>query len=196
MKLAPKDIGESVGESISAITGLLTDFPGTMKTLTVQFTETAKSWGDALVTGFMDSIASLWPSLQEWVQEVIDSLLTFSISWKDIGKRWIQSLLDGFMELSTNITEFFSGLFSGLAKSGGNSGVDGSHANGLAYVPYDGYIAELHEGERVLTAEENKNYTTSSSPTFIQNIYSDTTVDRYTLKKDTEDLLAWGGVKV
>lgn len=34
--------------------------------------------------------------------------------------------------------------------------VDGSHAGGLAYVPYDGYIAELHKGERVLTAEENR----------------------------------------
>lgn len=37
-------------------------------------------------------------------------------------------------------------------------GVDGSHANGLAYVPYDGYTAELHEGERVLTAAESRAY--------------------------------------
>lgn len=32
---------------------------------------------------------------------------------------------------------------------------DGSHANGLAYVPFDGYRAELHEGERVLTRAES-----------------------------------------
>lgn len=32
--------------------------------------------------------------------------------------------------------------------------VSGSHREGLDYVPYDGYIAELHRGERVLTAEE------------------------------------------
>lgn len=37
-------------------------------------------------------------------------------------------------------------------------GIDGSHKNGLKNVPYDGYIAELHKGERVLTAPENQGY--------------------------------------
>jgi hypothetical protein len=32
--------------------------------------------------------------------------------------------------------------------------INGSHANGLDYVPFDGYVAELHRGERVQTAEE------------------------------------------
>jgi len=35
---------------------------------------------------------------------------------------------------------------------------DGSHANGLSYVPKDNYKANLHEGERVLTRQENINY--------------------------------------
>lgn len=42
--------------------------------------------------------------------------------------------------------------------------IDGSHANGLANVPFDGYIGELHKGERVLTAEENKNYSRGYTP--------------------------------
>jgi hypothetical protein len=33
--------------------------------------------------------------------------------------------------------------------------IDGSHAGGLASVPYDGYIAELHKGERVVPASQN-----------------------------------------
>lgn len=48
--------------------------------------------------------------------------------------------------------------------------LDGSHANGLSYVPFDGYIAELHKGERVLTAQENKSYnegSTGGGDTFI-----------------------------
>ena len=32
------------------------------------------------------------------------------------------------------------------------------HAAGINYVPYNGYNAVLHEGERVLTASENRNY--------------------------------------
>ena len=32
-------------------------------------------------------------------------------------------------------------------------------ANGLPFVPWDGYIAMLHRGERVLTASQNRNYT-------------------------------------
>ena len=35
--------------------------------------------------------------------------------------------------------------------------INGSHANGLANVPFDGYIAELYKGERVMTAQENNN---------------------------------------
>lgn len=40
-----------------------------------------------------------------------------------------------------------SGMFSGFG-----------HAAGLSYVPYDNYPALLHEGERVLTARENRGY--------------------------------------
>lgn len=35
-------------------------------------------------------------------------------------------------------------------------GLDGSFATGLDYVPFNGFLAELHEGEGILTAEENR----------------------------------------
>lgn len=43
-----------------------------------------------------------------------------------------------------------------VVQTGPDSGyiTNGSHANGLAYVPFDGYIAELHEGEQILTKAE------------------------------------------
>ncbi|MNV45163.1 hypothetical protein D3C71_1369500 [compost metagenome] len=43
--------------------------------------------------------------------------------------------------------------------------INGSHADGLGNVPFDGYIAELHKDERVLTAPENKAYSSGSPET-------------------------------
>lgn len=64
-----------------------------------------------------------------------------------------------------------------LAKSGGFSlsGMLGSalswagslftpHATGLDYVPYDGYPALLHEGEKVLTKNEARGERSSAQP--------------------------------
>ena len=44
------------------------------------------------------------------------------------------------------------------APNGGGGGNVPGHADGLAYVPYDNYLARLHEGERVLTKEENAEF--------------------------------------
>ena len=43
--------------------------------------------------------------------------------------------------------------------AGGEGGNIPGHADGLSYVPYDNYLARLHQGERVLTKEENEEYT-------------------------------------
>jgi len=43
---------------------------------------------------------------------------------------------------------------AGMGGSGTTLTIDGSHQNGLDMVPYDGYVAELHAGERVQTAEQ------------------------------------------
>ena len=51
-----------------------------------------------------------------------------------------------------------SGYGVNIAFGAGNFGylLDGEHETGLDYVPFDGYLAGLHEGEGILTAEENR----------------------------------------
>lgn len=41
---------------------------------------------------------------------------------------------------------------SGVGRMSGGARVNGSHATGLDYVPYDGYLAELHKGEMILNS--------------------------------------------
>ena len=53
-------------------------------------------------------------------------------------------------QVSTGLS--FGGLLRGFVTS--TFAVNGSHATGLDYVPFNNYIAQLHEGESILTAEE------------------------------------------
>ena len=53
---------------------------------------------------------------------------------------------------SGSFEEILGNSQSVLRQHSGN--VDGSHAGGLESVPFDGYIAELHKGERVQTASQ------------------------------------------
>ena len=52
------------------------------------------------------------------------------------------------------------------AIAGALAGLLPGHANGLPFVPSDGYLAVLHKGERVMTASENRHYTYNNNTYF------------------------------
>lgn len=88
-----------------------------------------------------DAVAWLIEKIQgaiQWLKDLNDRISN-SEEWKDFttGKHTpssdYQALLDSYK-------------------------IDGSHAAGLYRVPYDGYVAELHRGERVLTSGEADAY--------------------------------------
>ena len=85
------------------------------------------------------------------------------------GQEIDQAIIDGLSDKEAEIYRKVSGIvremeriFSSASLSVGT--VDGSHAGGLPYVPFDGYVAELHQGERVLTKEEAQDYIARSIP--------------------------------
>ena len=69
----------------------------------------------------------------------------------------VQAAVDSIEEQLNRLSNF------GMTFSFGEGGfqfmfgpLDGEHETGLDYVPFDGYLAGLHEGEGILTAEENR----------------------------------------
>lgn len=99
-------------------------------------------------------VADVVAAVKEKIQQFIN-----------IGKEVVDKIKQGISDAWASLTEWFTGLWDSLfggrnvnvnvnGNATGAVPVNGSHASGLDYVPFDGYIAELHRGEMVVPAEE------------------------------------------
>ncbi len=97
------------------------------------------SWDSSV--GLIENLKNVFLGLFAFIPQQFDLILD---SVKNVGTKLGEVPIIGALLKKFNI--------------GVDAKVDGSHRNGLDYVPHDGYIAELHKGERVLTAEENQSF--------------------------------------
>ena len=105
--------------------------------------EIVDTW-EAYFARIWDSIKSVFDDATDVGSQIIADIQEgISNAWEGL-KRWFKNLWDGL----------FGNLTADVTVNGNNGGTDGSHASGLDYVPFDGYIAELHRGEMVVPAAE------------------------------------------
>lgn len=121
----------------------------------------------ALISGIIDNLPQLLTTGAELLMELVDSFSAAAGDFQKVGSEIINKLLeglkaawDGVISWGMAVFDAFKGIFSGginVDIHGSTSGAAGSipgHAMGLDYVPYDNYLARLHQGEAVLTAQE------------------------------------------
>ena len=126
----------------------------------------------AIANFFTETIPNAFQSMIDWISDGISSFV-------DMGQQIVDSIMSGISAAWDGLVSWFNGIWDSLfggrnvdvnVNAGAtSSGVNGSHAGGLNYVPFDGYIAELHKGERVLTREEANEYNRGEKPQI--NIY-------------------------
>ncbi|MGI4856761.1 MAG: phage tail length tape measure family protein [Janthinobacterium lividum] len=74
----------------------------------------------------------------------------------------LKKMVDGILDIDAHIVDLPAVIAAHRSGRPVGDRVNGSHAGGLRRVPFDGYIAELHRDERVLTAGEAKRFDAAS----------------------------------
>ena len=148
-----------------------------------------------------DAFSQVWDAIMSWfngaindpvgtVESIAGDLFNagasiFNSLWEGLKSIWegITSWVEDCVSWISEKVQFWRDQSNKVAQSSGSS--NGSHASGLDYVPFDGYRATLHQGERVLTQEENKRYNNgyrSGGDTF--NFYSPEAIDAVTAARE------------
>lgn len=116
---------------------------------------------DAVLSG---DFQSAWESIQGIFEGAFDFFST-------VGQNVVGGIKGGIAAVWGGLVSFVQGLWDGIksifvinaSDVKNNTGSDGSHAGGMDYVPYNNYVANLHRGEMVLTADEADAYRRGNS---------------------------------
>lgn len=169
----------SIGSEI--LTGIYNGIVGSVRNLyeaakTIILTLAENIIGSENLEKIISLGADLINALAEGIENVVAELVS-------VGEKVVESIKSGIKSAWSGLVSWFNSLWNSLfgnrtvnvTVNKKSTGSTKSNANGISYVPYDGYYSVLHEGERVLTAEENKEYNSgttgnTSGITIIQNI--------------------------
>lgn len=125
-----------------------------------------------MLIAFVEGVSEHLPDIMLAAASIVETLLTYFIEHlpdivdgaMQMGDAVIDGIIDGISAAWDSLVSWFNGLWDSLFGNRSvnvdvnGSKVNGSHAGGLDYVPFNNYVANLHRGEMVLTAREAESY--------------------------------------
>lgn len=127
-----------------------------------------------LITGVFSTIDAVlsgdFQGAWESIQGIFEGVFGF---FSTVGQNAVEGIKGGIAAVWNGLVSFVQGLWDGIksifvinaSDVKNNTGSDGSHAGGMDYVPYNNYVANLHRGEMVLTADEADEYRKGTAKT-------------------------------
>lgn len=123
---------------------------------------------------FLDSFEEDWEGSTGGILNILQEAIDEAVSGQNLKAPGVEP------ELSPSAQSILQGELDGMhlrvPVMPDLSSIDGTHANGLPFVPFDGYIAALHKGERVVPANQNKNYSATSN-LYVESMYMNNGTD-------------------
>lgn len=146
---------------------------------------------------FWDGAKSIWEQIVTWISEswnsVVDTVTNFGQNLYDAGASIFSSFWDGLVSVWESIASWVSekvswianALSSALGSVSSHTHSSGSYATGIDYIPSDRYV-KVHEGEAILSKEQNRNRNNSVNGSFSVPIVLDVTnkIDGMTLARN------------
>lgn len=145
-----------------------------------------------LISGILNSVGILLESVDEIIETFKTAFGDKADEFKELGKEAVQGIKEGLLKAWEAFSAWFEDIWNSLfgnrqvdvsvnGTQTGTETVDGSHAGGLDYVPFDGYLARLHRGEAVLNSFDAAMYRQGRIPgenaagkSVIMNFYAQT----------------------
>lgn len=171
-------LSDGVTQSQSALSETMTLMSGDIETSLKSIGETYSGAIDNLNKSEEAKAAaeSTFGAFLEGIESETPGILS---AMENLGQQISASLQSGISPINVPVSVSGGNSLSRF-KGGSPSRIlfDGSHASGLDYVPYDGYIAELHRGEMIVPAKEASQLRDGGTATgrvvnVVQNIYSE-----------------------
>lgn len=133
--------------------------------------------------------------MEELAMNAVEQAKSYAEDFNDVGKALTDGVAEGIKDGKSSIVNAIVKAIRDAIRAAkdeagmGGGGSDGSHRTGLREVPFDGYRAILHKGERVLTQPEAERYRRGETVTKTEsfNVYVGTVENKD--ERTTEDFM-------